>query len=98
MGSASADGIQMPTVDGTLTPDWTEGGTETVLSPAFTAAELMAFLRFDLWDEDTGGPDDVIGMCVVDDVRAAFGGEIQTLVCDPNPNAGYTLRWQLLTD
>ena len=93
VGSAGATPIVTPTMDGTLTPDWT--GTLTM---RVTAGEILAFLRFDMVDEDLAS-DDTIGMCRIDDPGAAFDGEIQTLVCPPDAiseHAGFTLRWRLV--
>ena len=98
IGSGSAAGIPLPTIDDTLTPDWTEGGTTMTLSPRVTAAQILAFLRFDMFDEDVSF-DDTVGMCRYDEGDTPFNGEIVTLVCDPDPvleHAGFTLRWQLV--
>jgi len=103
VGSAGAMEIVMPGIGDTITPDWTMGGTTTVLSPRVTVAEILAFLRFDMFDDDSGigpfNPPDTIGMCRYAEGETPFNGEIVTLVCDPDPvleHAGYTLRWQLV--
>ena len=100
VGSASAGDMPMPSIDSTLTPDWTMGGTTTTLSARFAAAEILAFLRFDMFDEDgLGSFDDTVGMCRYAEGETPFNGEIVTLVCDPDPvlmHAGFTLRWQLV--
>lgn len=88
----------MPTIDDTLTPDWTAGGTTTALSPTVTAADILMFLRFDLFDEDVA-IDDPIGTCRYDEGETPFNGEIVTFVCAPDASlghAGYTLRWRLV--
>lgn len=98
VGSAVATPITLPTIDGTLTPDWTTGGTVTTLSPTVTGADLVAYLRFDMFDEDVSF-DDAIGTCRYMDVAAAFDGAIVTLVCPGDAvlmNVGFTLRWRLV--
>lgn len=98
VGSAGATPLTLPTIESTLTPDWTEGGTTTTLSERVTAAQILAFLRFDMFDEDTAF-DDVIGMCRYDMGETPFNGEIVTLVCEEDAtseHAGFTLRWQLV--
>lgn len=98
VGSAGATPLTLPGIDGTVMPDWTEGGTTTVLSPRVTAAEILAFLRFDMFDEDLAF-DDTIGSCRYAEGETPFNGEIVTLVCDPDATleyAGFTLRWQLV--
>ena len=70
------------------------------ISARFAAAEILAFLRFDMFDEDgLGSFDDTVGMCRYAEGETPFNGEIVTLVCDPDPvlmHAGFTLRWQLV--
>ena len=98
VGSAGAAGIPFPTQDNTLTPDWTEGGSTRALSPRQTAAQLLAFLRFDMFDEDVSF-DDPIGRCEYTEGDVMFNGETITLVCPPDPvldHPGFTLVWRLV--
>lgn len=98
VGSAGATPIALRTIDDTLTPDWTDGGTVRTFSPRVTAAEILAFLRFDMFDEDVTF-NDTIGMCRYDEGTTPFNGEIVTLVCAPDAvlgHAGFTLRWRLV--
>ncbi len=51
------------TISNTLTPDWTMGGSTQALSERVTAAQILAYLRFDMFDIDTTTPRDPVGTC-----------------------------------
>lgn len=92
-GSASATADCTAEMDNVLDVDYAARGTT-----GGTAAQLRAYLKFQVDDYDAGSTNDFIGACTVTITEASFSG-VQTVNCPADAattNSGFTLTYQLL--